>query len=162
VLFWVNVCRKLEAENLFEFFSAEMEFCRLVPILPKVTNIGLQILVYKYWFTNIGLQILVYKYWFTNIGLQILVYKYCFTNIGLQICVKLGKWCFVESIPRKNRSARYETLGEQSKTVSEKLRQKKCWIAIKNKQTFYFFKDCPCWERTRDLLIAIIFSSLYH
>jgi hypothetical protein len=38
------------------------------PSLPKATNIGLQILVYKHRFTNIGLQILVYKYWFTNIA----------------------------------------------------------------------------------------------
>jgi hypothetical protein len=63
-----------------------------VPILPKVTNNGLQIFVYKYWFTNIGLQILVYKYWFTNNGSQILVHKYWFTKfwftyIGLQILV---------------------------------------------------------------------------
>jgi hypothetical protein len=56
--------------------------CNQVPTLPKVTNVGLQILVHKYWFTKIGSRKLVHENWFTKIGSRKLVHENWFTKIG--------------------------------------------------------------------------------
>ena len=52
-----------------------------------LTNMGIQIWVFKYGYSNMGIQIWVFKYGYSNMGIQIWVFKYGYSNMGIQIWV---------------------------------------------------------------------------
>jgi hypothetical protein len=51
----------------------------------QITNVTLQMLLYKCYFTNVTLQMILYKCYFTNVTLQMLLYKCYFTIVDIQM-----------------------------------------------------------------------------
>ena len=48
-----------------------------------IAHVGIQMLVFRFWFSHVGTQMLVLKCWYSNVGAQMLVLKCWYSTVGI-------------------------------------------------------------------------------